>query len=143
VYIDLKSSPLRGKRKKNQEIKKTQLLRDYLIRQIKNKIPDAIVNGDMKFRVPSNANFIFKGVEGESVVLMLSDKGIAVSTGSACSSGSLEPSHVLTAMSIAPELAHGSLRVTLGRFTTKQDVKALIKELPPIIKKLRKMSPLD
>jgi len=124
---------------KNKVIKK---LRDYLIGQLKKKIPAVIVNGDMAKRLPSNAHFIFKGVEGESILLMLSQKGIAVSTGSACSSGSLEPSHVLLAMGLPPELAHGSIRVTIGRQTTKKEVDSLIKELPPIIKKLREMSPL-
>ena len=127
------------KKSRNQEIKK---LRDYLIRQIQLKISRTIINGDLSARTPNNAHFIFPGVEGESVLLLLSQKGIAVSTGSACSSGSLEPSHVLLALGIRPELAHGSIRVTLGRFTTKKEIAALIKELPPIIKKLRAMSPL-
>ncbi len=122
--------------------KEIQKLRDYLIRRIQLKISRTIINGDLSARTPNNAHFIFPGVEGESVLLLLSQKGIAVSTGSACSSGSLEPSHVLLALGIRPELAHGSIRVTLGRFTTKKEIAALIKELPPIIKKLRAMSPL-
>lgn len=124
--------------KENERIKS---LRDYLIAEAL-KIPGVLVNGDLKKRLPNNASFIFKGAEGESVLLMLSEKGIAVSTGSACSSGSLNPSHVLTAMGIKPELAHGSLRVTLGRFTQKKDVDAFIKEIPVVIKKLRQMSPI-
>lgn len=130
-----------NKNSKDQENKKIKKLRDYLINKVNKKIDNVIINGDRLKRVPSNANFIFKGVEGESMVLMLSEKGIAVSTGSACSSGSLEPSHVMIAMGVKSELAHGSLRVTLGRFTTKQDIDVLLKELPPIIKKLRKMAP--
>lgn len=123
----------------NQRIKE---LRDYLIKAIKEKIPKTTVNGDLKNRTSNNANFIFKGAEGESIVLMLSQKGIAASTGSACSSGSLAPSHVLVAMGVKPELAHGSLRLTLGRFTTKKEIDAVVKTLPLIIAKLRKMSPL-
>lgn len=130
---------LKKEKAKNKTIKK---LRDYLISQIKKKIPSVMINGDLIKRLPSNAHFIFKGVEGESILLMLSQKGLAVSTGSACSSGSLEPSHVLLAMGIPPELAHGSIRVTIGRETTKKELDLLIKELPPIIKKLRAMSPL-
>lgn len=117
-------------------------LRDYLIGRVLKTIPATLLNGDRNSRLPSNAHFIFKGVEGESVLLMLSQKGIAISTGSACSSGSLEPSHVLLAMGLPPELAHGSVRVTIGRFTAKKELDLLIKELPPIIKKLRAMSPL-
>ena len=92
--------------------------------------------------MPSNASIIFEGVEGESILLMLSQKGIAVSTGSACSSGSLEPSHVLRAIGVKPELAHGSIRFSLGRFNVKKDIDCVLKELPLIIKRLREMSPL-
>ena len=130
---------IKKEKSKNKRIKK---LRDYLIGRIKKIIPSIMINGDLAKRLPSNAHFIFKGVEGESVLLILSQKGIAVSTGSACSSGSLEPSHVLLAMGLPPELAHGSIRVTIGRQTTRKELDALIKELPPIIKKLRSMSPL-
>jgi cysteine desulfurase len=131
---------LKPEKAKNKAIKK---LRDYLIGRIKKKIPSTIINGDLVKRLPSNAHFIFKGVEGESVLLMLSQKGLAISTGSACSSGSLLPSHVLLAMGLPPELAHGSIRVTIGRLTTKKELDSLIRELPPIIKKLRAMSPLN
>jgi len=130
------------KKENQKENKKLGELRDMLIEGVLENIDGVLVNGDMKKRVPSNANFIFKGVEGESVLLMLSDKGIAISTGSACSSGSLEPSHVLSAMGVKPELAHGSMRVTLGRFNEKSDIEQFVKELPPIISRLRKMSPL-
>lgn len=124
------------------EIKEITELRDYLIREILKKIPKAGLNGDPKKRLPNNANFVFPGVEGESVVLMLSQQGIMASTGSACSSGSLEPSHVLLAIGTPIEQAHGSLRLSLGRFTKKSDLDAVIKKLPPIIEKLRAMSPL-
>ncbi|MEI6288066.1 MAG: cysteine desulfurase family protein [bacterium] len=127
----------------NLEVKKIKQLRDYLVKEIKNKIPRTIVTGDIKNRLPGNASFIFAGAEGESILLMLSNTGIAVSTGSACSSGSLAPSHVLVAMGVKPELAHGSIRVSIGRFNTKKDIDIIIKKLPPIIERLRKMSPLQ
>ena len=124
------------------EIKKITSLRDRLIAEILEKIPRAKLNGDRKNRLSNNANFVFPGVEGESVVLMLSQQGIMASTGSACSSGSLEPSHVLLAIGIPVEQAHGSLRLSLGRFSKQADIDAVAKKLPPIIAKLRAMSPL-
>jgi cysteine desulfurase len=93
-------------------------------------------------RVPGIANLVLKGVEGEAMLLQLDNKGIAVSTGSACSSGSLEPSHVLLSIGCPPEIAHGSLRVTVGRFTTADDVEYLLEVLPPIVERLRSMSPV-
>ncbi|MBU1164077.1 IscS subfamily cysteine desulfurase [Patescibacteria group bacterium] len=126
-------------KKNNQKIKK---LRDYLIKEISKKIPNTKVNGDIKNRVASNVNFSFKNAEGESVMLMLDMEGFAVSTGSACSSGSLEPSHVLTSMQIPNDLAHGSLRITLGKQNTKNEVDRLIRILPKIIQRLRQMSPI-
>lgn len=129
------------KKSRTKEIEKIKSLRDYLIKALK-KIPKAQLNGDLKNRLANNINFVFPGVEGESIVLMLSQKGIMASTGSACSSGSLDPSHVLLAIGLPAEIAHGSLRLTLGRFTTKKELDAVIKALPPIISKLRQMSPL-
>ncbi|MFA5021457.1 MAG: aminotransferase class V-fold PLP-dependent enzyme [Patescibacteria group bacterium] len=123
----------------NEKIKK---LRDKLIAGILAKIPNAIVNGDLEKRVPANAHFSFKGVEGESMLLLLDQEGIAVSTGSACSSGSLEPSAVLMALGMDPLLAHGSLRITLGKFNTEKEIDCLLEKLPPIIEKLRKISPI-
>ncbi len=123
----------------NKEIKK---LRDKLITNILRKIPNSQVNGDLEKRIPSNAHFSFRGVEGESMLLLLDQEGIAVSTGSACSSGSLEPSHVLMSLGIDPLLVHGSLRVTLGKFNTEKDVDYLSKTLPKIVEKLRQMSPI-
>jgi cysteine desulfurase len=93
-------------------------------------------------RVPANAHFSFHGVEGESMLILLDQAGIAVSTGSACSSGSLSPSHVLMALGLEPLLAHGSLRLTLGRYTTQAEITKLIKVLPGIVEKLRKISPI-
>lgn len=117
-------------------------LRDKLVKEVLRKIPDVILNGDLEQRVPSNASFCFKNVEGESILLILDMKGIAVSTGSACASGSLEPSHVLLALGIKPELAHGSLRVTLGKFTTEKEINYFLKILPGVISRLRKISPI-
>jgi cysteine desulfurase len=126
-------------KKQNLRIKK---MRDLLIRDILEKIPGVIVNGDLQKRVPSNANFCFKNVEGESILLMLDMEGIAVSTGSACSSGSLEPSHVLSAMGVPPEVSHGSLRVTIGKGNTEKEITRLLRVLPGIVARLRKMSPI-
>jgi len=96
----------------------------------------------MENRVPSNANIALKNAEGESMLLMLDMEGIAISTGSACASGSLEPSHVLRSMNIPPEICHASLRFTLGKGTTEKEIDQVIKILPPIIARLRKMSPI-
>lgn len=126
---------------KNQNLK-IKKLRDQLVRGILKKIPNAVLNGDLKQRVAGNANFCFKNVEGESILLMLDMEGIAVSTGSACSSGSLEPSHVLTAMGVPSEVTHGSLRLTLGKENSEKDVARLLNVLPGIIKKLRDISPI-
>ncbi|MFA5020653.1 MAG: cysteine desulfurase family protein [Patescibacteria group bacterium] len=117
-------------------------LRDYCVKSILKAIPKSSVNGDLQRRLPNNVNFRLEGVEGESVILMLSQQGIMASTGSACSSGSLDPSHVLLAIGLPAEAAHGSLRITLGRQNKKSDLDALIKALPPIVEKLRSMSPL-
>jgi cysteine desulfurase len=117
-------------------------LRDKLIEGFLRAIPDTQVNGDLDKRVASNVHFSFSNTEGESILLMLDLEGIAVSTGSACASGSLSPSHVLLAMGIPEEIAHGSLRVTLGRYTTEKEVDKFLAILPPIVKKLRGMSPI-
>ncbi len=111
-----------------------------LIRGVLEKIPGSHLNGHPKKRLPNNANFWFKGVEGESIVIQLDLAGIAASTGSACSSAKLEPSHILLAIGLKHEQAHGSLRLTLGRWTKESDVDYLLKVLPEIIKKLRKIS---
>ncbi len=106
-------------------------------------LPNSDLNGARDVpRLPGYANLVIKGIEGESMLLQLDNKGIAVSTGSACSSGSLEPSHVLLSIGLAPEIAHGSLRVTLGRYTSEGDVEYLLAELPPIVERLRAMSPV-
>lgn len=125
------------KHKKN--LPKMKKLRDKLIAEIL-KISGSRLNGSAELRTPNNANFSFRGVEGESLIISLDMEGIASSTGSACSSASLEPSHVLTAMGIPPEVAHASLRLTLGKDTSEQEINYVIKKLPPIIERLRKIS---
>ena len=119
------------------EIKK---LRDYFIDEVLKNIPNSQLNGSKEFRLPHNANISFKGVEGESLLMMLDTEGIAVSTGSACSSASLSPSHVLTAMKIKPEIAHASIRFTLGKDTTKKDLDYVLKVLVEKVGKLREIS---
>ncbi|MCD6215954.1 MAG: cysteine desulfurase NifS [Candidatus Aenigmarchaeota archaeon] len=116
-------------------------LRNTLIENIL-KIDDCWLNGHPDKRLPNNANFSFRFIEGESLVMYLDMQGICASTGSACSSKSLEPSHVLTAIGLKPEEAHGSLRLTTGRFTTKEDIDYVIEVLPNVVKNLRKLSPL-
>ena len=122
---------------RTKEIKK---LRDYFMEEILKNIPNSQLNGSKEFRLPHNANISFKGVEGESLLMMLDQEGIAVSTGSACSSASLEPSHVLTAMKIPPEIAHASIRFTLGKGTTKEELDFVLKILIEKVKKLREIS---
>jgi len=117
-------------------------LRDMLVRGIVKNIPDTILNTDRKKSVSSHAHFSFLGVEGESILIALDLKGIAVSTGSACASGNLKASHVLLAMGIKKEIAHNSIRFTLGKHNREEEIGSVIKILPPIIKKLRKMNPL-
>lgn len=123
------------------EILKIKKLRDYLISQVLKKIPDSKLNGDSESRVEGNANFSLVGAEGESMLIMLDMEGVAVSTGSACSSGSLKPSHVLLAMKIPQEICHNSLRITLGKFTTKDEIDYTVKALVETVKKLRDMAP--
>lgn len=118
-------------------------LRDRLIDGVLSRIPDAKLNGARgDGRLPNNTNFSFIGIEGETLLLDLDSKGISASTGSACSSGSLEPSHVLLAMGLSHEMAHGSLRMTLGRGTTKEQIDYVLDELPEIVARRRSMSPL-
>ncbi len=119
------------------EMPRLQRLRDELIAKVLSKIPDSLLNGHPSQRLPHNANFSFRGVEGEALLLQLDMHGIAASSGSACSSGSLEPSHVLLALGLPYELAIGSLRLTLGRFTTHEDILKVVEVLPSIIEKLR------
>ncbi|WP_136514269.1 cysteine desulfurase NifS [Geomonas edaphica] len=116
-------------------------LRDRLERELTALIPNTRINGGGTDRLPNTLSIAMEFVEGEGILLLLSDKGICASSGSACTSGSLEPSHVLRAMGVPFTCAHGSIRFSLSRFTTDDDIDAVIKELPPIISRLREMSP--
>lgn len=106
------------------------------------QIPHSALNGDWQNRLPGNVNFCFEGIEGESLLLLLDDKGICASSGSACTSGSLEPSHVLLAIGRPHEVAHGSLRLSLGRDNTEKEVDYILQAVPEVVAYLRKMSPL-
>jgi len=131
------------RKKREEENKRLVKMRDRLIKEILKKIPHSFLNGHPEKRLPNNINFGFKFIEGESIVLELDDKGIAASTGSACASENLTPSHVLLAIGLKPEGAHGSLRLSLGRWTTEQEIDKVIEVLPQIVKKLRKISPFS
>jgi len=128
--------------KMEEEVKFQMRLRDKLIKEIPSRIPDVYLNGHPQQRLPNNVNFSIKYIEGESILLNLDMLGIAASTGSACTSTSLEPSHVLLAIGLSHEIAHGSLRLTLGRWTKEDDIDYLLEHLPGIAAKLRQMSPL-
>lgn len=124
-------------------INRVSELRDYFISEVTSKIPDTIVNGSMEHRHPGNANISFEYIEGESMLILLDMNGISVSTGSACSSKSLTPSHVLSAMGIPVERIHGTLRFTIGDPTTKEDIDYVIEKLFEIVQKLRELSPVS
>jgi len=126
--------------KQIKENKKIEKLRDMLIDGIQKNIPDVILNTDRKHATPAHAHFTFLGIEGESILMALDLEGAAVSTGSACASASLKASHVLLAMGIKKEIAHSSIRFSLGKLNTTDDIKKVIKILPPIIERLRKIS---
>jgi len=123
------------------EGKRLKRLRDKLYKGLNERIDEMPLNGHPQNRLPGNLNICVKYVEGESMLINLDLEGICASSGSACTSGSLEPSHVLLAMGIPPEVAHGSLRFSLGRETKEEDIDRVIKVLPPIVEKLRAMSP--
>ena len=126
----------------DEEYSREKELRDYFEEEISKKIPEIMINGKNAERLPGTSSITFKCLEGESILLSLDFKGIAVSSGSACSSDDLQASHVLLAMGIPPEFAHGTIRFSIGRFNTKDDVDYVIAELPNIIERLRIMSPL-
>ncbi len=127
----------------NMEANRVKLtaLRDRLIAGL-SKIPHAALNGDPVHRLPGNVSFCFEGIEGESLLLLLDDKGISASSGSACTSGSLDPSHVLLAIGRPHEVAHGSLRLTLSGENTEEQVDYMLREIPGVVSYLREMSPL-
>ena len=116
-------------------------LRDRLLEGLQ-QIPHTKINGSLVHRLPNNVNVCFQYIEGESMLLNLDLRGIAASSGSACTSGSLDPSHVLLAMGLTHEIAHGSLRLTLGRDNNEADIDFVLQEIPVIVERLREMSPL-
>ena len=126
----------------DEHIERLTSLRTKLIDGILEKIPYTRVNGSLENRLPGNVNFSFEFIEGEGILLMLDMLGIAASSGSACTSGSLDPSHVLMAIGLPHEIAHGSLRLSIGDFTTEEDIDYIIEKLPAVIERLRMMSPL-
>ncbi|OGI29509.1 MAG: hypothetical protein A2288_01330 [Candidatus Moranbacteria bacterium RIFOXYA12_FULL_44_15] len=138
----LKVYPVKSSRSEDAKgvFNRVKELRNYLIKRVLKEIPDTKLNGSKTKRSPNNANFSFANVEGESLLLMLDAEGIAASTGSACSSGSLQPSHVLLSLGIKPEQAHGSLRVTIGKYITKKEIDIFINKLKEIIEQLRKVA---
>lgn len=117
-------------------------LRDYLIRRVLAEIPYSRLNGHATDRLPNNANFSFRFIEGESLLILLDQQGICASSGSACTSGSLDPSHVLLAIGLSHEMAHGSLRLTLSEETTKEEIDCTVEAIKKIVERLRSMSPL-
>lgn len=127
-YMDIENTTVKAKR-------------DRLEKELMASIPHARINGDGAERLPNTTSIAFEFVEGEAILLLLSELGICASSGSACTSGSLEPSHVLRAMGVPFTCAHGSIRFSLSRYTTDAEIDLVIKELPPIITRLRKMSP--
>lgn len=127
----------------DEHVKHCSTLRNYLVERILREIPDTVLNGTMDGRHPGNANITFKYIEGESILLLLNQFGISVSTGSACSSKSLEPSHVLTALGVPVEMIHGTVRFTVGDFTTKDDIDYVVDTLKTIVTKLRELSPIN
>lgn len=125
-----------------EKTKKEIELRDYLIRRIEEEVPYCRLNGDRTWRLPNNVNFSFRFVEGESLLIMLDMRGICASSGSACTSGSLDPSHVLLAIGLPHEIAHGSLRLTLSEENTKEELDTTVEAIKEIVARLRDMSPL-
>jgi cysteine desulfurase len=135
-----KASELAGANltEKNIRVKR---LRDKLETELLNRIPNSIVNGDRENRLPNTTSIAFEYVEGESILLLMDEYGICASSGSACTSGSLEPSHVLRAMGVPFTAAHGSIRFSLSIYNTEEEIDFIIEKLPPIIERLRELSP--
>jgi cysteine desulfurase len=125
----------------DEENKKVKYLRNKLEKAILKKCPDCMINGDPENRLPNTTNISFEFIEGEAILLMLDKFGICASSGSACTSGSLEPSHVLRAMGVPFTAAHGSIRFSLSRYNTEEEVDYTIEKIPPIISRLRELSP--
>ena len=131
-----------AKEKMEERTKKEVELRDYLIKRVLDEVPYTKLNGDKVKRLPNNINFSFRFIEGESLLIMLDQKGICASSGSACTSGSLDPSHVLLAIGLPHEIAHGSLRLTLSDETTKEEIDYTVEAIKTVVERLRSMSPL-
>lgn len=125
-----------------ENIEKETKLRDYLIKRVLDEIPYCRLNGHRDNRLPNNANFCFRFIEGESLLILLDQNGICASSGSACTSGSLDPSHVLLAIGLPHEIAHGSLRLTLSEETTQEEIDVTVEAIKNIVERLRDMSPL-
>ena len=130
-----------AKKHLDDENTRVKALRDYLEQKLLEKIPNTLVNGDRQNKLPNTVSVSFEFVEGESILLLLSDLGICASSGSACTSGSLEPSHVLRAMGVPFTAAHGSIRFSLSIYNTKEEMDYIIENIPPIIQRLRNISP--
>ena len=140
--IGLGTAVERAVKTMKERTEKEEELRNYLIKRVLDEIPYTKLNGHPLKRLPNNANFSFRFVEGESLLIMLDMKGICASSGSACTSGSLDPSHVLLAIGLPHEIAHGSLRLTLNEEITKDDIDYVVDNLKEIVGRLREMSPL-
>jgi cysteine desulfurase len=140
--LGLGLAAVHAKKYMNEHSKQQINLRDKLIKGILEKIPDTRLNGHPTDRLPNNVNVSIKYIEGEGMLLHLDMEGIAASSGSACTSGTLDPSHVLLAIGLPHEIAHGSLRLTLSEFTTENEIDYVLSKLPGIVENLRKMSPL-
>ena len=132
----------RAQRLMEEKQTKESMLRDYLIERLETEVPYCRLNGHRKDRLPNNVNFSFSFIEGESLLIMLDMKGICASSGSACTSGSLDPSHVLLAIGLKHEEAHGSLRLTLSEENTKEELDTVVDAVKNIVERLREMSPL-
>ena len=140
--VGIGAAAQRAMRIMEEKTKKESGLRDYLIERIEAEVPYCRLNGDRSRRLPNNVNFSFRFVEGESLLIMLDMEGICASSGSACTSGSLDPSHVLLAIGLPHEIAHGSLRLTLSEETTKEEIDTVVEAVKKIVERLRSMSPL-
>lgn len=132
-----------AQKNREKESKRLIKLRDYMIEEITRTIPKIKLNGHAEKRLPNNVNISFLDIEGEALLLRLDMMGIEASSGSACTSGSLDPSHVILSLGVPYEIAHGSLRFTLGKSTTKKDIDYVLEKLPEIVKDLRSMSPVE
>ena len=140
--VGIGAAAQRAVRIMEEKTKRETQLRDYLIGRIEAEVPYCRLNGDRSRRLPNNVNFSFRFVEGESLLIMLDMEGICASSGSACTSGSLDPSHVLLAIGLPHEIAHGSLRLTLSEETTKEEIDTVVEAVKKIVERLRSMSPL-